>query len=231
VGTTGTQRFGATLLLLGACFPAAAADPEFKAGGVALVLPGPSGDFVEVGDKLRTTFFELMAPASNRLLSAYVPSTSLTALNSGKVPAGLDIYAMVEVPRQAEYADVTPEAFAQVLQGMESSMGKLDAKTLENVEQELSVRLKSLGAGSVEIGRPEMLGGLFRKPDAASVAMLLAYKQGDRTVTMAGGIGFIRIRQRLIFAYLFRRYESPDTVSWLRKNLEPWVDAILAKNK
>ena len=110
-------------------------------------------------------------------------------------------------------------------------MGKLDAKTLENVEQELSVRLKSLGAGSVEIGRPEMLGGLFRKPDAASVAMLLAYKQGDRTVTMAGGIGFIRIRQRLIFAYLFRRYESPDTVNWLRKNLEPWVDAILAKNK
>jgi hypothetical protein len=231
VRLTRTRRTALALLLLAACFPAAAADPEFKAGGVALVLPGLSADFMEVGDKLRTTLFELLTPASNRLLSAYVPSRSLTALNSGKGLGGLDIYAMVEVPRQSEYTDVTPQLFAEVMKGMESSMGNLDAKTLENVEQELSVRLKSMGAASVEIGHPEMLGGLFRKPDAASVAMLVAYKQGERSVTMANGIAFLRVRQRLIFVYLFRKYESPDTVSWLRKNLEPWVDAILAKNK
>jgi hypothetical protein len=231
VSPTGNQRSALAMLLLAACFPAAAADPEFKAGGVALILPGPSADFMEVGDKLRTTLFELLAPASNRLLSAYAPSRSITALNNGKGLGALDIYAMVEVARQSEYTNVTPQDFAEAMKGMESSMGKLDAKTLENVEQELSVRLKSVGAASVEVGRPQMLGGLLKKPDAAGFAMLVAYKQGDRSVTMANGIAFVRVRQRLIFAYLFRKYESPDTVIWLRKNLEPWVDAILAKNK
>ena len=231
MGTTRNQRFAAALLLLGACLPAAAADPEFKAGGVALVLPGPSGDFVEVGDKLRTTLFELLVPASNRLLSGYVSSKSLATLNSAKTQGALDIYAMVEVPRQSEYSDVTPQLFAQVIKSMESSMGKLDAKTFDNVEQELSARLKSLGAGPVDVGHPEMVGGRFQKSDAAGFAMLLAFKQGERSVTMANGTAFVRVRQRLLFMYLFRKYESPDTVSWLRKNLEPWVDAILAKNK
>jgi hypothetical protein len=93
------------------------------------------------------------------------------------------------------------------------------------------VRLKSLGAGPVDVGHPEMLGGLFQKSDAAGFAMLLAFKQGERSVTMANGTAFVRVRQRLLFMYLFRKYESPDTVNWLRRNLEPWVDAILAKNK
>lgn len=225
----GDHRAWLSLLLLAACLTAIAADPKVRAGGIELTLPGPGSDFAEAGDKLRTTFFELLAPSNNRLLTAYVQEKTLANVNAGK-PLVLDIYSMVEVPRRAEYTDVTPQAFEQVLKGMEPSMGKFELKA-GYFQREMNARLKSLGTGPIEIGHPEMLGGIFRKDNAAGYAMLLAVKQGDdRSNTMAGGMAVIRIRQRLVFAYLYRKYESPDTVSWVSKNLEVWCDAILAKN-
>lgn len=201
-----------------------------SAGGIELTLPGPAGDFGVAGDKIRTTFFELLAPSNNRLLAAYLPEKALADLNAGK-SVELDIYSMVEVPRRAEYTDVTPQQFDEVLKAMAPSMGNIES-VQGDLQQEMTIRLKSLTAKPIEIGHPEMLGGIFRKSDAGGYAMLLAFKQGDgRSDTIAGGMAVLRVRQRLIFAYLYRKYESPDTVSWVGKNLEAWCDAILAKNK
>ncbi|MGO9095193.1 MAG: hypothetical protein ACLQGV_08215 [Bryobacteraceae bacterium] len=228
----GGHRAVIPVLLLAACFQAATVGQEFKAGGVALTLPGPASDFPEVGDKLRTTVFELLAPSTNRLLSAYVPSDTLARLNQGKQMQGLDLYAMVEVPRQMEYTDCTAKDFEQVLESAGPSLGKVDANgIIESAAEEINFRLKSLGAKPVAVDHPEILGGLFKKADVAAFAMLMSLKSGDRSVTMAGGMAVLRIKQRLVFVYLFRRYESPETVNWLHKNLETWCDSILAKNR
>jgi hypothetical protein len=40
--------------------------------------------------------------------------------------------------------------------------------------------------------------------------MLAAVKQENRSDTMAMGIGELRVKQRLVFAYLYRKYESPQ---------------------
>lgn len=101
-----SNRFVVALLLAATYLRAAAAEPEVKAGGVSLKLPGPASDFAEVGDKLRTTFFALLAPSSNRLLTAYVPAQALERLNAN-ASGGLDFYALVEVSRRAEHTDLT----------------------------------------------------------------------------------------------------------------------------
>ena len=225
------HRLAVAALFLGVWPHAVAAAPEVKAGGVALALPGPPGDFAEAAYKLRTTFFEVLVPSTNRLLTAYAPAQSLIELNGRKAPVELDTYAMVEVPRQAEYSDCTPEIFEQILKTLGPSMGKFDGKNVGALEEEINLRLKSLGTTSVELGRPEMLGGIFQKTNASGFAMLMAFKQDDHSTTMATGVAMLRVKQRLIFAYLYRKYESPDAVTWVRKNLEPWVDAILANNK
>ena len=186
---------------------------------------------MEVGDRLRTTIFELMAPSFNRLLAAYAPAKTIIDLNERKTTGGLDLYALVEVMRQAEYADCTQQAFEEMLKGAEASMGAFVTENVGQLEEEMNIRLKSLGTKPIEVGRPEMLGGVFRKTDAAGFAMLVAIKQNDRSVTMAGAFAMVRVKQRLIYAYLFRRYESPDTVRWLRKNLDVWADAIVARNE
>jgi hypothetical protein len=224
------KAFLAVLLFFAACLPAACADPELKAGGTAVAVPGPAGDFVEAGDKLRAAFFELLVPSNNRLLSAYLQRKALTQTSEGNRTV-LDVYAMVEVPRRAEYADCTPQAFEKVLKSTEAYMGKWSAKNTGELEQELNNHLKTLGAKPIEVGRPEMLGGIFRKSDAAGFAMLATSKVPGATDTMATGFGLLRVKQRLILAYLYRKYESPETVRWVRTNLESWCDAVLAKNR
>lgn len=198
-----------------------------------LAVPGPGG-FPEVGDRLRTTVFEVLTPASNRLLTAYVPAETLAEFSSGKFGDGMRHYAMLEVPRQGEYVDCTPEAFTQVQESMEAAMGKFDSKTLGDATEELNIRLKSLGSKPLEVGRPEPLGGLFKKTGSSGssgFAMLLAFKQGERTLTMVTCIGVLRVKQRVLFAYLYQRYESPQTVQGLGKELEQWTDALLAGNR
>jgi hypothetical protein len=219
------------LLVLGACLEAPGADPEAKAGGVSLKFPSPSGGFAEVGDRLRTTFFELLAPSTNRLLTAYVPTQSLEQLNARKAVGALDVYALVEVSRRAEYTDLTPQAFQKVLESMGPALGQLDTQKVGDVAEEINIRLKSLGTKPIEVGHPEMLGSIFQKDDATGFAMLMAVKQENRSDTMAMGMGVLRVRQRLIFAYLYRKYSSPETVDLVRKGLEGWVDEILAENK
>lgn len=219
------------LLVLGTCLAASGTDPEVKAGGVTLMLPGPTSGFAEVGDRLRTTFFELLAPSTNRLLTAYVPTQSLEQLNTGKATGALDVYALMEVSRRAEYADLTPQAFQKLVDDMGPALGKLDAQKVGDVTEEINLRLKSLGTKPIEAGHPEMLGSIFQRADASGFAMLMAVKQANISDTMAVGLAVLRVKQRLVFAYLYRKYEAPETVKLLRKGLEGWADEILAKNK
>lgn len=114
---------------------------------------------------------------------------------------------------------------------MGPGLGQLDAQKLGDVTEEINIRLKSLGTKPIDVGHPEMLGAVFQKADASGFAMLMAVKQENRSDTMAGGLAVLRVKQRLVFAYLFRKYESPETVNLLRKELEAWTGAILASNK
>lgn len=222
------RYFCAALLALISCCSAIAADPQSKVGGTVLTLPAPGGDFLEAGDKLRTTFFELLVPATNRLITAYIPLSHSADVGTGKIQGTLDVYGIIEVARQAEYSDISPELFEGVRKGFDTAnIGALTG----NVEQELNSRLKAISAKQIEVGKPEMLGTIFKKTDAAGVAMLMAYKQETRTVNMAMGIGLVRAKQRLLFTYLYRKYDGAESVNWLRKNLEAWDDAILARNK
>jgi len=222
------MRLAVLCLLAAAAFAQPPAAPEVKAGGVALTLPAPADDFVEAGDRLRTTFFELMVPSANRLLAAYVPSAALT----GSQPkAGFDVYAMVQVPRQAEYGELTADAFVEVKQSVGSAMGNFGSDKVAPFEEELNLRLKAAGAKPLEIGRPEMLGAAFDKSDSVGYLMLIAVKSGDTTKKMVGGLAALRLKQRLVFAYFYRPYESEDSVLSAKKSLESWTGALLARNQ
>lgn len=204
---------------------------ELKAGGLTITMPAPISGFEEVGDQLRTTLFEVLTPGANRLLSAYAPSDTLAQIQNGKVPSGFESYAMVEVPRRAEYVDLTADAFGEVIKGIESSIGGSGDIDVAAFGDELNAKLKTMGSTGVEIGKPQNLGTLFRKPDAFGLATVTAYQDGDGKVTMVSGSAFLRVKQRLFFLYLFREYKSADSVSWVRKNLEVWSDETMAKNK
>ncbi len=167
------------VILLSACLPMPGSDVKARAGGFDLTLPVPE-KFEDVGERFRTTVFELMVPSANRLVGAFAPAAEIAKMNEGRASGGLAVYAMIQVPRQLEYTDCTPQTFQQMLKGAGAPAEEL---AREQAAQEMNLRLKSFGQKSINVGGTEDLGSVFRKTDAYGSATLATYSQDERSVT------------------------------------------------
>jgi hypothetical protein len=48
---------------------------------------------------------------------------------------------------------------------------------------------------------------------------------------MAMGGALVRVKRRLLFLYVYAQYKDDETVRWLRRSTEEWVDAVLEANR
>ncbi len=181
-----------------------AADCPTMAGGVPVVIPPPDKEFVEAGDK--RNFFDYMVPSSNRLLCAFVPVDFLPRL---KNPAsGMGQYLLVELSRKLddENTETTSAVFEKVVLGVKQQFA--DSSTLNHTVQatseEIRSKLKKLDQSKdVSIGTPVPLGTLFQTSDAYAFAMLSPVSSGGVTTRVIGACVLLRVRERLIFAYIY----------------------------
>ena len=200
-----------------------------RAGGLSFTLPPPSNDLVEAGPDYRVVL-EPLAPVNNRLIAAFVMPEVMSVLRTGGFPP-LHEYALVEVPRRAEFADVTPEVFAQITGAMKTQLAGEINGTLQEQQDEVNRRLKNLGStNSVSLQNPVQLGEFFSKPNAAAFGMIMPVSSKDRTVKMAMSAGVLRVHNRVLVAYIFSEYKDPNTISHLRAMSEQWADSILRAN-
>ncbi len=204
---------------------------SFKAGGVPIIIPPPISGFVEAGD--RRSLMELFVPQTNRLLSAYMTPDDLARLTKGNDNTLLSKYGLVEVARRAEFMDCGPNDFKEVISGAKEAMGDFSSVSLKDTEEEFNRRMKALDIpnAQVSIGKPLMLGPLFSKPDEYGFGMITEYTVSGSNVKVVAGCALLRVKKRLLFAYLYAEYKDEDTIKWIRKTTEEWSDAILKANK
>jgi hypothetical protein len=57
-------------------------------------------------------------------------------------------------------------------------------------------------------------------------------KSGDSEVTvpLVAGLSYVRVKQRLIYVYTYRKYNSTTDVEVLRDFTRQWIGKILAAN-
>lgn len=204
---------------------------SFRAGTLSFTIPSPPGDLVETGSDYRV-LLEPLAPAGNRLVAAFVLPDDLTLLRSGRSKPMTE-YALVEIPRRAEFADVTPDFFKQVADGMAGQFGANLESQVKDTEEEINRRLKALNssAATVSVDKPVYLGSLFSKTDACGFGATMAYSSNGTTAKMVMGLAVLRVQNRVFFVYLYRRYEDESSLLWIRKATEQWADSILSANK
>jgi hypothetical protein len=207
------------------------APPSYKAGGTLIVIPSPTTDMVEVGDEARGVM-EVAVPDSNRLIAAYLLPQDLPLLTKGSESPELTKYALVEVPRNGEYSDVEASDFKEIMDGASQEIGAILSSSFSETEDEFNRRLKDLNVNAtVSLGKPVQLGALFAKTDAFGFGLITQVTVGTSSSNMAMAAAIIRVRKRVIFAYLYAEYKNDDTVKWLRKSSEDWADAILKANQ
>jgi hypothetical protein len=203
----------------------------YRAGALSFVLPAPTPELVEAGSDFRV-LLEPFAPATNRLIAAFIPPDQMSVLQAGNIPQP-QRYALVEVMRVAEFRDIDSERFKQVAEGVGRQFGVDSDLSLKSGEEELNRNLKSLGSTNpITLDKPIPLGTFFSKPDACGFGIITpASSTKDGPLKMTTAVNVMRLHNRLIFTYLYAVYKDESTLAWLKTADKQWVDAILKANK
>lgn len=225
------RRLASAFAMLALIVPAALraqAPATFRVGLKTIAIPAPADNLHETGSDYRV-LLENLVPTSNRLVAGFLTPDELKGLQTS---TSLTQYALVEVPRRAEFADVTPEIFKQINDSLATQFGGDGSGTLKTQQDELDRKLKDLGATStVTLEKPLLLGSLFNKPDAVSYGEVMPVTVNGVTTKMVMAVNVIRVHQRVLFFYLFIDFKNEDSVKWVSATGEKWADAILAANK
>jgi hypothetical protein len=205
---------------------------SFKAGGVSIKIPVPDTSFVEVGYDNRVSM-EILVPENNRLICAFVLNDDLPVLFKDGNDHTMSRYAMVEVPRRGENLDCETNDFKQVVDGAKESFGNAINSVTKESEDEFNRRMKSLDLADMQVkmDQPTQLGCFFSKQDIIGLGMLMGYETGGSIVKMGVTVILMRVKNRLLYVYLYAEYKNDNTITWLRKMGEKWGDQILKANK
>jgi len=145
-----------------------------RVGAVSIAIPSPMNDLVEPGPDYRV-IFETLAPVNNRLVAAFVPQSNMDAIHKGVRPP-MDEYALVEVARHAEFAEIDSAAFQQIADVLAKKFGGDISQFSPEGQEEINHNLKALGKSvSVTIDKPVPLGIFFVMTNAIGVGSIQPY--------------------------------------------------------
>lgn len=212
--------------------PAQATDVlAYRIGGTPIVIPPPTNEMVEMGQDYRVVM-DVFVPEQNRLIAAFVLPNDLAIIKSGgkAVPTR---YALVEVLRRGEFMDLSAKDYKDMADSLEQQFGAVLDTAVKEGEDELNRRIKAenLDDTKISLDKPVQLGGFFSKTDAYGTGIIMPVTTNGVTTKVVAGIIFLRVKNRLLFAYLYSVYKDQETVVWMRKTTETWADAILKANQ
>jgi hypothetical protein len=198
-----------------------------RVGAVSIAIPSPTNDLVEAGPDYRV-IFEPLAPANNRLVAAFVPQDKMDAVHKGDTPP-MDEYALVEVARRMEFAEIDSATFQQIEEVLGKQFGGDIGQFSRNGQEEINHNLEALGNSvNVKIDKPVPLGIFFAMTNAIGVG---PYNVNGVTTRMAGCLALLRVRGRVLSVFTYAPYKDQGTVMWVKTTSEQWADAILKANE
>ena len=129
--------------------------------------------------------------------------------------------------------DLSAKDYKDVADQLEQQFGAVLDTAIKEGEDEINRRLKAqnLDDDKISLDQPVQLGGFFSKPDAYGTGIIMQVTTNGNTNKVVAGIIFLRVKNRMLFAYLYSVYKDQDTVKWVRKATADWADAILKANE
>ena len=210
-----------------------------RLGDKVINIPPPTG-FEEVNQKFESmkTRFEVTETPLNQVLAGYLPTSDCERLRRGELPL-LTYYAKVSVLRKAKEVDISPEIFQQVVEGYRKNATTL----LDPDGPQMKALMKRIGKGLSEINsaetkldlsKPQQFGAFDVRENVYGSMLLFVLDTeigGKKAQSpMLAGTTILRTKERMLFVYTYRRFESKDDLELLKQFSKQWNDSILAAN-
>lgn len=212
----------------------------FQLGNQATRIPAPAG-FEEAAsqfEKIKTHFSATEAP-DNDMLAIHMSRADCKKLRAGAF-GPFDFYTKVSIRRAVREEEYSAERFANLITTFRQSGTQIldiNGPAMKDIVKRLDKSLTELNQQEteVELGQPVNLGEFDTRPNVYSVMLLMNFstKAGEATasVPILGGLSYVRIKQRLVYVYTYRRYKAEADVQILRDFTRKWVGQILAANR
>ena len=246
-GKGGFMKKGLMLLLLAMLVYAPSSKAgtklvEVSLGGTNIKLPAPEefSEVSEVSPQTRSQAEKLTIP-QNRLLAYFVPDADLERLKKSQ-GATLEYqrYTMVQTLRAAESLNMSTQDFRGLAQRVRQEQGQFPERDREQAQayvDDASDRLsKERGvAVDLKVGQPQALGVFADGDDYIASALLAKMKaaMGEKSVefVIVSASGFLRVKNKLIFAWVYSKYDSQEDIDWVRAAAKDWIQGILSANQ
>lgn len=213
---------------------------NLQLGRVGVVLPAPEG-FEEVASQFESVRTNMAATEDpgNEFLAAHLPAETAAALRRGE-RVSPDFYTKVSILRQFKDRDVTEAELRQMASLFSARAGQLfdpDGTLMKERVRQLEDALTGLSGTQTDVGfgQPEMLGVLEDAPGVFSMMMRISisYKAGEtaKVVPLLATMSMVRVRSRLLYVYVYKRFESRADVNLLRDFTRKWTASIAAANR
>jgi hypothetical protein len=210
-----------------------------RLGNSVVVIPAPEG-FEEASsqfDSIKARFTETEAPG-NEMLAVHLPASDCELLRRGEQTT-FNSYTKISVLRDAkEQVFSESDLAALVAEFRKNGATMMDPNgprmkaLLEHIEQGLK-KVES-GDTQIDMSQPVNLGELEVSPRIYSVMMLMTITRDtgatQSSTPLLAGVTFMRVKQRLIYVFTYRKYHSKSDVEALRVFTKTWTGGILAAN-
>jgi hypothetical protein len=204
---------------------------EAKIGDVTIKVPAPSG-FVRydgLNERIDGVMLQ-MVPKTNRLLLMFATPKDAALAKKGK-PEELGRYMMLQTFRAAEDMKLSAKEFGQVVEGVEAQFAS--SEKAEQLQDEVNAQLKKTkDAKDLKVGETVMLGVYQKTEYSVDMGMLIkAQVRNEEPTPMAAAFSIIRLREKVLYLYVYSGYYAAEDIAWTRKTVKEWREAVVAANR
>ena len=186
---------------------------------------------------LTTNAVRKATPQTNRMLDYYLSSQDLYRVKHG-ANAFLHRYMVVQTHQRFETRDISNSQFQHVIEASQrrhqSLVFQLTKAKAENLHATLTMLRQQLGA-SFKLGRPAPLGVISRSDEHLTMAYIFNYSTnlvaGMNRRFRIGAVSIVRVKNKLLFLYVYGGYETSKDLNWIKDTSRRWVASILHHNQ
>lgn len=212
----------------------------FRLGPQLTRIPAPVG-FEEAASQFENikSYFTSTEDPGNDVLTVHMPRADCLKLRAGDF-GPFNFYTKISIRKGNRDREYSAENFA----GLVAEFRKSGARYLDVNSPLMKAAIDRLGKGAselnqeetqVDFSQPVNLGEFDTRPNVYSAMLLLNVKtqsaDGELSMPILGGLSYVRVGQRLLYIYSYRKFESQNDLAMLRDFTRRWIGQILAANR
>jgi hypothetical protein len=231
------KQIAYVLLMIFVCtlFSSAQTPNRYQFGDRTIFIPSPDGFANVIGRFPKVTArFNATEDPANIALASHVPESFLPDLEASE-SIDLEFYTKVSTSRRLRTIPVTLENYKAVVNDLEKNFDTYldpDGDLIRKVETNSEKGLAGIGTKATIRTTSTKNLGFFEKNERVFSAMSeYSANVSGRMVTTLGTLSVVRVKDRLLFVYVYRmfpdEYAAKDLVTFTRT----YTAKILAANK